>query len=120
MLKAILTLEQEQIIEDICEIQIKSLLRISSQNGCKKYADKIGIEIDNLKVNSDISEMLRVFDKLKSKPDSIVSLGSRHLASIKHILLNFDHRYSNKGHKDAKTNLWKKISISENFNLLPN
>lgn len=113
MLKATLTAEQEQIIEDICNQQIQSLIRVSMQKRVTKYLDSLGVVMPESEIQANISEMLKKFDKLKASPGILLSIDEVCLSLFKHNLINNDKRYSGKLHKSHKSNLWKKILIKE-------
>jgi len=83
------------------------------ENRVKKYLTEVGIEMEESEIQCNISVMLKKFDKLKHNTNSLLSLDSVCLSLIKHNLLNNDKRYSVKSHKAHKSNLWKKINVSE-------
>lgn len=115
MIKANFTQLQHDIIRDICNVQIQSLLRVAMEKSTIDYAEQMGIKINEAYVDEAISEMLREFDKLKHDPSRVFHLSKEYISMFKHILLNYDERYSNGIYNDHKCDLWKKINTVEDF-----
>jgi hypothetical protein len=122
MLKANLTTHQHDIVRDICNLQIQSLLRVSCDNMVENQLINCGIDINKSDVSVSISNMLRVFDNLKSKPDNVFFLKKDSLSLFKHMLFHNDTRYSKGDYKKHKSGLWVKIDIAEQFSkhIIPN
>jgi len=115
MLKANLTIEQHDIIKDICDIQIQSLLRISMEQRVKGYLDDIGISVPDKEIEDNVSSLIREFDKLRLRPNKLLSLDSICLSLVKHILFNHDKRFSKGEYGPHKCNLWAKMNVLEMF-----
>ena len=108
MIKPNLTKEQENIIKDICDLQIQSLLRVSMENGVGHYFNNCGIIIPPGVINLSISNFMAEFDSLKNAPSKVLMLHYGLLSLIKHHLFYYQD-------SEHKTNLWRKITIAEQF-----
>lgn len=118
-----LTSKQCDIVKDICNKQIQSLLRISSEQSVQKELIEIGICDKNLEIDVHISNMLRSFDRLKYNPGILLTLENDCLRLFKHNLFTNDNRYSSNGYKPHKSGLWVKLDMVDNFKvnqLIPN
>lgn len=115
MLKAKFTYQQQEIVKEICDIQIQSLLRLSMKNKVKKYLNEMGLYISDEEIAENVSEMIRQFDMLKLKPNCLLSLDDVYLSLVKHILTNYDEEFSSFDLVDHKRNLWVKLNINDNF-----
>lgn len=113
MLKPNLTKEQEDIIRNICDLQIQSLLRVSMDNGVAQFFNKVGILIPQDFINSSISNFLVEFNKIKGDPSRVLMIQTGLLSLIKHHLFYCEDN-------DHKSKLWKKITIAEEFQINQN
>ena len=115
MLRANLTHEQHDIIKDICDIQIQSLLRISMEQRVRGYLDEVGITVPDDEIEDNVSSLIREFDKLRISPNGLLSLDSICMSLVKHILFNNDKRFSRRGLGPHKCNLWAKMNVMDMF-----
>ncbi len=104
MLQANLDPYQKAIIRDICNKQVKSLLRVYKE---EPMADE------------KITSLLISFDRLKEKPSKLLQLDSDSLSLFKHNLFNIDYSHTRLNLKDAIASLWKQIFISEYWIIKP-
>lgn len=108
MIKANLTKEQEDIIKDICDLQIQSLLRVSMEDGVGHYFNNCGVIIPPGIINLNISNFIAEFDMLKITPSKVLMLHYGLLRLIKHHLFYYQD-------SEHKSNLYRKITIAEQF-----
>lgn len=111
MLKAKLEPEQKLIIMDICDLQIQSLVRVAMDPNLNQH-------LEPKEKEEAISELMRGFDHLKLRPHKLFSLEGSLFSLFKHCLVNNDERYSRPDLLEGKRNLWSKIIVKDDFNLV--
>ena len=120
MLIGNLTQQQSEIIQDICNFQIQSLIRISMEQKVSEYLKNLGILANENEIANSVSELLKKFDNLKMNPNILFSLEEVCYSLVKHNLFNYDNKYSGQDYIEHKCNLWKKIIVKDQFTLLMN
>lgn len=98
---------QEDIIKDICDTQIQSLIRVSMSS------DTVLNQISQENRSDSVSELLKDFSKLKTNPGILFALDCDCISLFRHQLFVHDERYDIKSHKQAKSELWRKLFLME-------
>lgn len=107
MLTCKLSSEQEEIIKDICDEQIRTLIGTSIER-----IDEITCD----EQTEGIGDLLKSFSDVKSKPSTVFNSDEYTYSLFKHSLLHNEERYFSL--KIAIANLWNKIIVRDNFNMV--
>ena len=109
---------QQEIIREICLIQIESLDNVLAQeiDILTRMSDK-GINVFLKDIQDEVASGKRVFEQLRNSPSSFQLLDHIHLSTFKHILLNFydeeEMPDSDISYRKSLAGLWKKLFLMD-------
>ena len=109
---------QQEIIREICLIQIESLDNVLAQeiDILTRMSDK-GINVSLKDIQDEVASGKRVFEQLRNSPSSFQLLDHIHLSTFKHILLNFydeeEMPDSDISYRKSLAGLWKKLFLMD-------
>ncbi len=106
MLKPYLQQPHIMIIQDICDDQIQSLIRVS-------------MHLEDPNEKDRVSYLLRKFNNLKMEPDDLLKLDSNSMSLFKHNLFNFESYSTRMSIRTALATIWRQLQVSEFANIRP-
>lgn len=102
MLKPNLSDKQIEIIREICNMQIQSLIRVSMEINASSEEDKLG-------------HLMRIFNKLKGSPPILLTLDSDSMSLFKHNLMHYESDDTREQENEPICKLWRQLFIAENI-----
>lgn len=104
---------QHQIIKEICDIQIDSLMRIYQQELDQESLDYLHAhDCDRLDYEECISESTQRFEKVVNDGESLLELNRIDISIFRHILTQIEDQFDKEYHDDIRR-LWTKLLLVE-------
>lgn len=114
--------EQQEIVKQICFIQLNSLRRIyNNQHHSDQDIIMVLIEndIDEDAFKDKVEEKLNNFKSLHKNPNNLGKLNNIDLSAFRHLLAQIEDTYKEKYPK-AVSNLWNRLFIIEDMKTVNN
>lgn len=90
MLRVQLNYIEKEIVKDVCDLQIQSLMRTGFHKTAHRKIREAGVDISIEAVQEEISSMIKSFSNLRNDPERLAMLDDKETSLVIDHLFNMD------------------------------